>query len=150
MFGIFPDDNPMNIDGELVLPASIVIDEFTEKMNIPLTYWSIEDYKLSWLRSLEEGLITKKHATLAVSMYESKSVNFIFTWLLYFQGDKVFIQNKILFLDECDGFTAIRINDFVEPRSIYTEDGIKISEWITDLDSVIDFYKALRQWKTSR
>ena len=94
MFGIFPDDNPMNIDGELVLPASIVIDEFTEKMNIPLTYWSIEDYKLSWLRSLEEGLITKKHATLAVSMYESKSVNFIFTWLLYFQGDKVFI-NKI-------------------------------------------------------
>ncbi|WP_407579735.1 hypothetical protein [Citrobacter koseri] len=150
MFGIFPDNKQVNVDGELVSPATIVIDEFKEMMNIPLTYWSIDDYKLSWLRSLEDGLATKKHAALAVSMYEPKNINFIFTWILYFQGDMAFIQNKVLFLDECDGFTASRINDFVQPRSILTEEGVKISEWVTDIDSIIIFYKTLQQWEMSR
>ncbi|EIU7328053.1 hypothetical protein L6E76_004599, partial [Salmonella enterica subsp. enterica serovar Uganda] len=66
------------------------------------------------------------------------------------QGDMAFIQNKVLFLDECDGFTASRINDFVQPRSILTEEGIKISEWVTDIDSIIIFYKTLQQWEMSR
>ncbi|KFB98697.1 hypothetical protein GTGU_04367 [Trabulsiella guamensis ATCC 49490] len=150
MFGIFPDKNLVYIDGELASPASIVIDEFTEMMNIPLTYWSIDDYKLSWLRSLEYGLATKKHAVLAVSMYLPENVKFIFAWILYFHGDKTFIQNKVLFLDECEGFTATRINDFVQPRSTHTEDGIKISEWTIDFGGVIDFYKTLKQWEESR
>lgn len=144
MFGIFPKDKPVDIEGECVLPASIIIDEFSEMMNIPLSYWNINDYKDSWRSSLEEGLATKKHATLAVSMYEPENTNFIFTWVLYFSGDDVFVQNSILFLDECPGFTPETINSFTGPRTTHNEDGMKISEWNTDLKSVLDFYHSLK------
>ncbi|MGG6156964.1 hypothetical protein ACQSFC_25295 [Salmonella enterica] len=150
MFGIFPEDTPVNIEGECVLPASIIIDEFSEMMNIPLSYWNIDNYKDNWLKALEDGLVNKKHATLAVSMYEPEDTNFIFTWVLYFSGDDVFVQNNILFLDECPGFTPERINYFTEPRETHNEDGIKISEWNTDLDSVIDFYETLKKWNKLR
>jgi hypothetical protein len=150
MFGIFPENKPVDIEGECVLPASIVIDEFSEMINIPLSYWDINTYKTSWLNSLEHGLANKKHATLVVSMYEPKNTNFIFTWVLYFLGEDVFIQNNILFLDECPGFTPENINNYTEPRTTHNEDGIKISEWHTDLDSVINFYSALKKWHESR
>lgn len=145
MFAIFTENKPVDVDGECVLPASIVINEFSEVMNIPLSYWSINDYKVSWLSSLEEGLANKKHATLAVSMYEPENTNFIFTWVLYFLGNDVFVQNSILFLDECPGFTPETINSFTKPRTTHNEDGMKISEWNTDLKSVMDFYHSLKR-----
>lgn len=144
MFGIFPEDKPVDIEGECVLPASMIIDEFSEMMNIPLSYWNINDYKDNWRSSLGEGLANKKHAALAVSMYEPVNTNFIFTWVLYFSGDVVFVQNSILFLDECPGFTPETINCFTEPRTTHNEDGMKISEWNTDLKSVISFYHSLK------
>lgn len=144
MFGIFPEKEVMDVEGEPILPASIIIDEFSEMMHIPLSYWNIKDYKESWLKSLGEGLASKKHAVLAVSMYEPENANFIFTWVLYFYGDKVFVQNKVLFLDEHPNFTVDKINDFIEPRITHNEDGIKISEWNTDINSVLDFYNSLK------
>ena len=145
MFGIFPEDKPVDIEGERVLPALIIIDEFSEMMNIPLSYWSVNDYKVNWLSSLEEGLANKKHAALAVSMYEPNNANFIFTWVLYFLESNVFVQNIILFLDDCPSFTPETINDFIEPRTTHNEEGMKISEWETDLKSVLDFYHSLKR-----
>ncbi|MBN7121982.1 hypothetical protein [Erwinia billingiae] len=144
MFGIIPEDKPVDIEGECVLPASIIIDEFSEMMNIPLSYWNINDYKDNWRSSLGEGLANKKHAALAVSMYDPVNTNLIFTWVLYFSGDVVFVQNSILFLDECPGFTPETINSFTEPRTTHNEDGMKISEWNTDLKSIISFYHSLK------
>lgn len=76
-------------------------------------------------------------------MYEPDNANFIFVWVLYFCGSKVFVQNKILFLDECNAFFAEKINNFIEPRITHNEDGMKISEWSTDMESVIKFYESL-------
>ena len=145
MFGIFPESEAVYVDGECVLPASIIIDEFSEMMNIPLSYWSVNDYKVNWLSSLEEGLANKKHAALAVSMYEPNNANFIFTWVLYFLESNVFVQDIILFLDDCPSFTPETINDFIEPRTTHNEEGMKISEWETDLKSVLDFYHSLKR-----
>jgi hypothetical protein len=144
MFGILPSDTSIHENDEMVLPATIVIDTFAETVHIPLSYWSIEDYRQSWLSSLEEGLHNKTHAALAVSMYEPDYTNFIFSWIIYFSGDEVFLQNKVIFLDECLDFTPEKINDFIEPRAIYNEDGMKISEWHTDLNSILAFYHGLK------
>lgn len=145
MFGIFPENASITMNDELVLPAKIVIGDFQEKLYIPLTYWKFSDYKMSWLKSLEYGLTNKEPSVLAVSMYEPSDTNFIFVWVIYFQDDQVFIQNKVLFIEEHPGFTADRINDFIHPRITYNEDGMKISEWNTDLKSVIHFYESLKK-----
>ncbi|WP_241613772.1 hypothetical protein [Rosenbergiella epipactidis] len=143
MFGIFPNDKPVNIEGECVLPALIVIDEFSESLNIPISYWNIEDYRKSWAKSIIDGIRNSNHAVLAVSMYEPGYANFVFTWVLYFVDQDVFVQNKIIFLEDNPGFTPERINDFVHKRNIYDEDGQEISEWKTDLKNVNTFLSSL-------
>lgn len=145
MFGIFAEDTPMAMEEELVLPAEIIIDDFKERLNIPISYWGFDDYKKSWLKSLESGLANKKHAVLAVSMYEPSCTNFVFVWVLYFFNEDVFLQNKVLFLDEHPDFDVENINDFINPRITHNEDGMKISEWNTDLDSVRHFYNSLKK-----
>jgi len=143
MFEITLDGEQIVFEGEWVQPASIVIDNYTESLYLPLSYWSADDYKKAWLASLREGLARKDHAALAVSMYEPEQTNFIFTWVLYFDGMDVYLHNNMVFLDECRGFTVEQINKFVEPRTTHNEEGIKISEWRTNLKSVIDFYHRL-------
>jgi len=144
MFGIFPEDKQIDIEGALFAPASIVIGDFKESMNIPLTYWNINDYKKSWLKSLDEGLTKKNHAALAVSMYEPELANFVFVWALYFKAEIVHVQNSIIFLEEHKKFSPEKINEFIDERTTHDEDGMKISEWSTNLDSVLDFYKSLK------
>lgn len=144
MFGIFPENKIVDVEGEIFLPASIVVDDFSEVMNIPLSYWDIEDYKKSWLKSLKEGLASKKHAALAVSMGDPTLTNFLFAWVIYFEGKVAYVQNSIVFLNECDGFTPGRINEFIDKRTTYDEDGMKISEWRTDLDSIHSFVDSLK------
>lgn len=145
MFGIFPENEPLEIDGELVQAAKIVIDDFWEPLQLPLSYWELKDYKRSWLASIEEGLHSKNHAALAVSMYDPEQTNFIFVWVMYFQDDIVLLQNKVLFLEEHPSFTIEKINDFITPRLTHTEDGHKISEWCTDLNSIMIFCNSLTE-----
>lgn len=144
MFGIFSENAPIEECDEMVLPSSIVINEFKENFNIPLAYWNVKDYRNSWKLSIEEGLQRGSHAVLAVSMYEPGHTNFVFTWVLYLEGENVFIQNKIIFLDEHPEFTPENINDYVENRETHDEDGRKLSEWSTDLNSIINFYHDLK------
>lgn len=144
MFGIFPESKLIKENGELVVPSSIIIDNFTERLHIPISYWSLGDYKRSWVSSLAQGIDNKKHSALAVSMYEPGFTNFIFAWVVYYHGDVAYIQNKIIFLDECQNFTPDTINDFIGERETHNEDGMRISEWATDLNSIITFLATLR------
>ena len=144
MFGIITESEPLDVGGELVQPAKIVIDDFWESLQLPLSYWDLNDYKCSWVASLNQGLNSKSHAALTVSMYDIEQANFLFIWVLYFQDNIVFLQNKVLFLEEHPSFSIEKINEFITPRATYTEDGHKISEWHTDLKSIIDFYESLK------
>lgn len=143
MFGIFAENTPTFIDEELVLPSRIIIDDFKESLYIPISYWSLEDYKKSWRKSIKEGLQKKNHAALAVSMHEPENTNFVFIWALYFIGNTAHIQNKVLFIEEHPNFTIDSINDCIRPRETHNEDGMKISEWNTDIKSILDFYNTL-------
>ncbi|WP_409243323.1 toxin-immunity protein system imunity protein CdiI [Enterobacter cloacae] len=143
MFGIFSKGEPVSMEGELVQPSSIVINDYEEELHLPLSYWDIKDYKNSWLKSLGEGLSNKTHSALAVSMYEPEKTNFIFTWVLYLEDETVYVQNNVIFLEECHGFSPENINKFIESRTTHDGDGMKISEWHTDLNSVLDFYHSL-------
>lgn len=46
----------------------------------------------------------------------------------------------LFFLKKCDKFIPENINEFIEPRAIYDEDGMKISEWVTDMKKCLRFF----------
>lgn len=76
-------------------------------------------------------------------MYEPGLTNFIFIWVMYFYDEDVYIK-KMLFLDERSEFTPGPINDFIGRRETHSEEGMEVSEWKTDLKSIIDFYYYLK------
>ncbi|MEB4964875.1 toxin-immunity protein system imunity protein CdiI, partial [Pseudomonas aeruginosa] len=43
MFGIFSKGEPVSMEGELVQPSSIVINNYEEELHLPLSYWDIKD-----------------------------------------------------------------------------------------------------------
>lgn len=69
---------------------------------------------------------------------------------LFFMGHifhdcEVFIQNKVLFLDEHPGFAINKINDFIHLLITNNKNGMKISEWRADLENVVVFYDNLNE-----
>ncbi|MBT0731681.1 hypothetical protein [Rosenbergiella nectarea] len=143
MFGIFTENKAIqSAFDEVVLPAKIIIGDFDEGIQIPLTYWRIEQYQKSWIESLKQGLKKGDHSVLAVSMYNPETVNFIFSWVLYYQNTKVIIQNKMIFSGDIKNFSIHDLNECAGEYDTYS-DGVKVSEWYTTFDEVNFFLKYL-------
>ncbi|MEY8711533.1 hypothetical protein [Mangrovibacter phragmitis] len=139
MFGIFTENKAIqSAFNEIVLPAKIVIGDFDEGMQIPLTYWSIKQYQESWIENIKQGLKKRDHSVLAVSMYSPETVNFIFSWVLYYKDAQVIIQNKMIFAGEIQDFSVHKLNEYAGEYDAYSE-GEKVSEWYTTIDEVKEF-----------
>lgn len=73
-------------------------------------------------------------------MHKPESLNFISAWIIYYDGENSYVQNKIIFVDDFPEFDASKINEYVNEREVLNEDGFKISEWIVKTKDIIDFY----------
>lgn len=145
MFGIFTETDAIQSEfSEMVLPAKIIIGDFDEGMQIPLTYWSIRKYQESWIDTIGQGLKKGNHSVLAVSMYNPETVNFIFSWVLYYNEEEVIVQNKMIFCGEIQGFSTDNLNDYAGEYDAYSN-GEKVSEWYTTIDEVKEFMSYLER-----
>ena len=120
----------------------IVIGDFTETFRIPLGFWDESDYRRSWRRAFEV-LTANPHTTscLMTSMTDPGNSNFLTCWPMYREGEDVYIQNALIFLDEIEeNFDPAAPWDSVRPREAIDEDGNKISEWITSMGSLREFF----------
>ncbi|MFD9938298.1 hypothetical protein ACFWZ6_34770 [Streptomyces massasporeus] len=139
---------PLSAEGQLDKGAvgCITVRDFEENFPMDLTYWSVERYRESWIRSLrvlETG--NDVASCLISSITDPANTNFIFCWPLYRSGDIVYVQNSIIFLEELEeDFSPDEPWRFVEPRSAFDEDGNEISEWQTSFDSVSDFLRVVQ------
>ena len=109
---------------------------------VPLGFWDESDYRRSW-RVAFEVLSASSHSTscLMTSMTNPHTSNFLACWPMYREGEDVYIQNAIIFLDEIDGdFDTTAPWGYVGPRHGIDEDGNKISEWITSMESLRRFF----------
>lgn len=129
--------------GEDAAFARITIDDFNERMLVPLGYWSQADYKAQWTAAITE-LEQKGRSALIVEMYNPRYANFIKCWPLYRNDEEnvVYVFNQTLFLDELsDPFRADDIAGYIDEKpEFFSNDGSKISSWKT---SVL----ALRNWR---
>ncbi|MEU9179133.1 hypothetical protein AB0C90_20170 [Streptomyces sp. NPDC048550] len=120
----------------------IVIGDFVETFRVPLGFWSESDYRRSWRQAfdaLKDGLNSR--SCLLVSMTDPENSNFLTCWPMYRDGENVYIQNAIIFLGELElGFDTGEPWASIGPRCTIDEDGNKISEWETSMDSVRNFF----------
>lgn len=121
----------------------IVIGDFTETFRVPLGFWYESDYRRSW-RQAFEVLNANPHATscLMTSMTDPGNSNLLGCWPMYREGGDVYIQEAMIFLDEIEeDFDPAAPWDSVGPREVIDEDGNKISEWITSMSSLREFFE---------
>lgn len=129
---------------EPVLKGEIEIDGYTESFFASTEYWSRNEYISSWKKSLKRGLREGDHAVLVTSMRDPEASNFIFYWVIFIEGEQAYIQNRILFLEEMsEPFDPEKISSYVSRRTEFNEDGLEISQWKTDMTSIVDFLNEL-------
>ena len=49
-------------------------------------------------------------------MHEPESLNFISAWIIYYDGELSYVQNKIIFVDDFLEFDTSKINEYVNER----------------------------------
>lgn len=121
----------------------IRISDFTEVFCLSLRFWSAADYRQSWRRSIEHLLSGGQAAVscLITSITDPSNSNFVMTWALYRERSVVHVQNSVVFLDEQfdPGMPWLAI----QPRVTLNEDGMRISEWRTELTAIRSFGERL-------
>jgi hypothetical protein len=130
-------------DGLVEASGRIVIGDFTETFRVPLGFWNESDYRRSWRRAFEV-LNANPYSTscLMTAMTDPDNSNFLTCWPMYREGEEVYIQNALIFLDEIEeAFDPAVPWASVGPRNSIDEDGNKISEWITSMDSLREFFR---------
>lgn len=130
--------------GEPVIECTIALGRERERFFTPVSFWARESYISQWKLSFREGMRTRRHSALITSMRDPLNMNFVFLWVLFYEGEKVFVRNKIIFLDEIDGeFNPDKVNEYVGSRIEFNEDGQRISEWVVSLSEVVACFEGL-------
>jgi hypothetical protein len=137
-FGIaftgFDEEDPLVAIGELKL------GDDREYFQSVLGFWGVDDYLQSWTEALQRLLAGASTSCLATSIVDPSNANFVEVWPLYREQDEVYVQNKLLFLDQLPHeFDPAAPWDSVDPRSLVNEDGRRISEWRVSLDDIREF-----------
>lgn len=124
----------------------VTVGDFSEQFEADLSYWSPEKYRQHWAEAARLVVADESPVAFITSMRDPAMANFIVWWPAWREGDRVLIQNQLLFLDqlvepfdEADPFRS------VHPLERVSEDGEPISTWETTVSEVEAFGTALAQ-----
>jgi hypothetical protein len=112
----------------------IRINNFSEKFTMPISWWSLQDYKQQWVEGLER-IYHMGTSCLVTSAQLLPDAPFINRWILYKEQDTIYVQNHILFGKRFkerfndEQFNLLTCYQFINPRETDTEGEYKISEW---------------------
>ncbi|XZE20901.1 hypothetical protein SH449x_000793 [Pirellulaceae bacterium SH449] len=122
--------------------GEIRIGGFFESFECSLEFWKASDYEAQWRRAINTIVCGAEKSCLITSMTNPASANFLFWWPIYRVDRVVFIQNQVLFLDECrKTFDLGKPEKWVPDRVSINEDGSKISEWSAPLTDLKEWLK---------
>ncbi len=107
---------------------------------MPIAYWSPDDYQRQWREGVRRILAGEPRSGLITSLYDPATARFIEWWPLFRDGDVVFVQNHLLFLDKLHGpFDPNDPYRHVRERRIVNDEGVRISEWRTTVEALRRF-----------
>lgn len=119
-------------------------DDLQETFEMPLKYWSKQDYERQWKEGIER-LKQQNQSCLIVELELTKTAPRAHTWVLYKDGDMVHIQNIILFgtrfinMLKKEPYTLDTCYNFIDPRETVVDNGMKVSEWDIPLKDVLRY-----------
>jgi hypothetical protein len=132
----FDEQDPMVAIGKLRLGDA---DEYFESV---LGFWAADDYERSWSACLRRLLAGESISCLATSITNPPTANFVEVWPLYREGNDVYVQNSLIFLDQLSHeFNTDAPWESVSPRETVDEDGQVISEWKVNLTDIREFLR---------
>ena len=136
---------PKIVDGLLSYWGKITIGDYQDIFVIPLSNWTIEQYKEQWGEGLER---IKTHNSSCI-ITDIRTVKIrpksicVELWFLYKLDSIVFLQNRILggaVLKEMEvDLFPFDLNTFylrIPPRKNLTENGRKIVEWSVNISDI--------------
>src|SRR5262245_60787093 len=92
--GEFSDRDPQVAIGELIL------GDDHQHFSSVLGFWGPGDYERSWASGLMRLVEGAPISCLATSVTDPSTANFVEVWPLYREGDDVYAQNRLLFMDQ--------------------------------------------------
>lgn len=122
--------------------GEIQVADLQETFEMPLKYWSQNDYKQQWKNAIKR-IVTHEQSCFVIELELTKTAPRANLWILYKDGDIVHMQNKILFglrfinMLKKEPFTMETCYNFIRPRRTKTDDGMKISEWNIELEAIL-------------
>ena len=136
-FSISLDNEVFESEGDLMVSGSLKIGDFREDFHASLSYWNRDDYLSQWKDALNRLSQGERRSAIVTAMYDPKTANFIFWWVMYLNGDVVYIQNQVLFLEELERpFYESELYSFIPERETHTEEGEPISEWVIGISAI--------------
>lgn len=143
MFSLhFSNDNKPNTSTN----ATIVINDFSENVSIPLDYWKEPEYLLHWKNSVTRILDENYRSTVfLVSMHEPETINFVNIWTMQKSTDAIIVQNELLFAEKmAANFTVDNVYAYIEKRDELLDDE-EVSRWFTTTESVEAYRQELQK-----
>lgn len=127
------------------ITGQITIGKFIEAFTSSLSYWNQKDYLKQWYHTITGAIENDNFiGCLITSMVNPIKQNHIICWPLYRERDKIYIQNRILFMKDIkEKFDIKKIGEYVSPHIRFNNDGDKISEWKISVDDLKIFFKQL-------
>jgi hypothetical protein len=118
--------------------GQITMGSFSERFEIDTTHWSANAYVANWRVGLR-ALVERQRDRIALMTWPARedSDSSGRAWILYREGDEVFVQER-LFVPDDDDFTTDghgAVTNFGE-REVTSDDGSPISEWRTGVDDI--------------
>jgi hypothetical protein len=144
MFDIYLTDEVVREPNPAV-PAvygKIQLGAYVETFVASLVFWTPSQYEQHWHLAAKRMVEGAEKSALITSYIEPtlQPDEFLIWWLLYRDLDTVFVQNQFLFFERLRApFSTSNPWDSIPNRRTVNDEGMKISEWTTTVDSFADF-----------
>lgn len=147
-FSIHFLDEPLQVVGEDRRAAygMIRIGDFEERFLSWLDYWGMTDYEHQWQEGVSR-IVNGADVSYLITSISDISVSAatapVSWWVMYrCSQSEVFIQNQLLLVHELDRpFDPNDAAALIEPRCTKTEEGERVSEWVTTVDELAEFIR---------
>lgn len=135
-----PDATEETDENQRFMAGRKTLGDFREEFLAHLDYWTPKQYEAQW-RDAVLGIVSGKSVdALITDMHDLRTAHHLVSWPMYREGDRVFVQNRLLFLNDLG--RPQQLEDLIPRignRRTINDEGAQISEWDVGVSDLLAF-----------